>query len=593
MFVMLVVLLAGFAVSDRWLLQNANSRDLARVYRYGRFSRLLLEAWMNDTPPDVAIERLRKLGVDRVDWLPPNAAPQGKSPRLLVPGSSFEAWEPVKDHSGATLGYVRITQLQGTSHLMLGAVRWFTAFTVLGYAAVLIAVWLGINHTISKRLGSLARQLGGNMDAIASEPLEAVESAVDKKISDLQGQLAQAQLMLERHSEGACLCTTDGHILEATPSFCRMLGRTHDELVGTNRLDLVPGTERTDALENLKRLGRRTPESTTVHRITLPQGATRWIRCRDTAVFGHGDTVEEVLSFALDITHEKQLADEIAAMRGAFDQTQSLGATGSLTWDLTRDEMRWTAETFHLLALDPSSAHPCLDKLLDTVVTTDRGPLRQLLQNAKATGTAFEYEFRVLLPDGSLRFLQSRAEVRTDPHTKLLDQLTCTLRDVTALRDAETATRRSLHFREAIEQSLGCGIVVMDPEGRILSVNLPFCTMTGYQENVLVGLKPPFPFWPDDEKPAISNAFNLMLEGKAPREGFQFSFVRKNGTRFDVLINVAPLMHGKNRQLGWLATLTDISEMQATRRALLETNQRLAAALERCSSNRPEKSGSP
>ena len=50
------------------------------------------------------------------------------------------------------------------------------------------------------------------------------------------------------------------------------------------------------------------------------------------------------------------------------------------------------------------------------------------------------------------------AEVLADPKTKLLNHLTCTLRDITALRDAEAATKRELRFREAIETSLAAGI---------------------------------------------------------------------------------------------------------------------------------------
>jgi PAS domain S-box-containing protein len=257
---------------------------------------------------------------------------------------------------------------------------------------------------------------------------------------------------------------------------------------------------------------------------------------------------------------------------------QSLALTGSFTWDLTRDRMRWTDETFRLLSLDPANTLPSLERLLDCVVEEDRGGLQLLFENARDTGHPFSQEFRILRPDGSHHVLQSRAEVLTDPRTKLLDQLTCTLRDITALREAESATRRELRFRLAIEQSLAAGVVVGDDEGRILSVNPAFCEMTGWNEQELLRLEPPYPYWPKEELPAIEKAFALALAGQTPPGGFELRFCRRDGTRFDVLVNVAPLLEGRDQRLGWLGTVTDISAIQETRRELLATNERLQIA---------------
>jgi PAS domain S-box-containing protein len=261
----------------------------------------------------------------------------------------------------------------------------------------------------------------------------------------------------------------------------------------------------------------------------------------------------------------------------AFDQMQSLAETGSLTWDLAADVMEWTPETRRLLGVD-ASAPASLDGLLAVVAPDEMETVRRLFLEAKERGRDFQHEFRAVLPDGSLRSLQSRAEVLADSKTKILNHLTCTLRDITALRDAEAATKRELRFREAIEQSLTAGIVVSDDTGRNLLVNPAFCAMTGWSREELVGITAPYPYWPEEDTPAITKAFEMAITGQTPRDGFELRFRRKDGTRFDVLIKVAPLLESEDRRIGWLGAVTDISAIQQTRRELQATNERLRIA---------------
>jgi PAS domain S-box-containing protein len=224
------------------------------------------------------------------------------------------------------------------------------------------------------------------------------------------------------------------------------------------------------------------------------------------------------------------------------------------------------------------SAPASLEGLLAVVAPDDLQTVRELFREAKERGRNFQHEFRAMLPDGSLRVLQSRAEVLADPKTKLLNHLTCTLRDITALRDAEAATKRELRFREAIETSLAAGVIVSDEKGRKMFVNPAFCEMTGWSKDELVGVFTPYPYWPEEEMPKIVSTFEGALRGEAPREGYKLRFRRKDGTRFDALVKVAPLLDNNDHRLGWLAAVTDISSIQQTQRELQATNERLRIA---------------
>ena len=574
-----------------WLAQSivlpqARERDLNRIRLYTELAKHLFEAdAVAGVGTEQTLEKIRKLGLTNTEVLPLENTPTEKSPRFILPSSQVEAWQIFRDPDGQAAGVVRITRWSDTSRWALGILRMAAAILVVGGMLVLTATilltYLPIILSL-QRIADLTRSKFGlpptNDRRATPNPLQDLELALKTAADKVSREDEQRQQLLDGHSEMACLGTSDGTLCEVNAAYCRLFGKTRDELVGTNYLDLIPPTDRTDAVNSLRKLSRRNPVHIVEHRAILPDGSMRWIRWTDTAVFGDDDTVNNVLSFGVDITAEKNLAERIGALQSAFGQMQSLAQTGSLRWDFTRDRMEWTDETWRLLGLDKNTSPPSLDNLLALVTANDRESLRELFRKARDNGDPFEHEFRCVLPDGSRRTLQSRAEVRADPQTKILDQLTCTLRDITALRDAEATTKRELRFREAVEQSLASGIVASDDEGRIFSVNPAFCAKTGWTEQELLGLVAPYPYWPEEEIPAIRRAFDTTLGGRTPEEGYQLRFCRKDGTRFDVLIKVAPLLDDHDRRLGWLGAVTDITAIQQIRRELTVTNERLQTA---------------
>ena len=575
-------LLASLFLAQRYFLETARRWDLDRVERYVRLCRDKLEAESRTAPDAEGLRDLQEIGLF-LEVFPPDTVVPSPNPRYVPALQSAEAWDRVRGPDGGTLAVIRVGRYDSTSRLMLQAVR---AYTLAGAAAGVLLlgfVWIAFRRTWLREIARLtgetaAGRYGFPAPAGSPEPLAALRSAVEHALAVRDREADRRQRLLDGHHEAACTGTTDGILREVNAAYCRLFRKTREELVGTSYLDLIPPPDRSDALHALRRLSRQHPVNVIEHRVVLPDGAIRWMRWRDEAVFDEADKVSEVLSFGTDITAEKEMEIRWARLRRAFDQMQSLARTGSLTWNLTEDRMEWTDETYRLLGFPRETSAPTLDRLLEAVHPRDRDALRRLFERARDDGNPFEHEFGVALPDGSARVLQSRAEVRADPRTKLLDQLTCTLRDITALRDAEAATQRELRLREAIEQSLAAGIVVSDENGRNLLVNPAFCAMTGWPAEELVGRTPPYPYWPEEEIPAINKAFALAISGQTPPQGFELKFCRKDGLRFDVLVKVAPLLDSRDVQLGWLGAVTDISAIQKTRRELQTTNERLRIA---------------
>lgn len=125
---------------------------------------------------------------------------------------------------------------------------------------------------------------------------------------------------------------------------------------------------------------------------------------------------------------------------------------------------------------------------------------------------------------------------------------------------AEEALRAEHAFRAAMEDSLTVGMRARDLDGRVIYVNPAFCRMTGFTAEELVGAAPPMPYWAPEQMEQTYAMHQTVLAGAAPQDGFEITFMRKNGERFQALVYEAKLIDGKGKHTGWMASVLDITE---------------------------------
>uniref|UniRef100_Q47BE4 histidine kinase n=1 Tax=Dechloromonas aromatica (strain RCB) TaxID=159087 RepID=Q47BE4_DECAR len=144
----------------------------------------------------------------------------------------------------------------------------------------------------------------------------------------------------------------------------------------------------------------------------------------------------------------------------------------------------------------------------------------------------------------------------------------------------EEELRAAYAFRQAMSESLITGLRAIDLEGRITFVNAAFCRMTGFDESELVGIKPPYPYWPPEEFNRLQHNIDTALAGKAPASGFEMRIMRKNGDRFDVRLYFSPLIGTDGQQMGWMASMNDITEPKRVRVELERAHERFVTVID-------------
>jgi two-component system sensor histidine kinase DctS len=144
---------------------------------------------------------------------------------------------------------------------------------------------------------------------------------------------------------------------------------------------------------------------------------------------------------------------------------------------------------------------------------------------------------------------------------------------------AENDLAEALAFRKAMEDSLVTGLRARDLQGRITYVNPAFCQMVGFSVEELLGHGVPAPYWPPELADEYNQRQAIRLAGQhaPPREGFESVFMRKDGSRFPVLIIEAPLINAHGVQTGWMSAFLDVSEQRRVEELSRASQDRLQA----------------
>ena len=146
--------------------------------------------------------------------------------------------------------------------------------------------------------------------------------------------------------------------------------------------------------------------------------------------------------------------------------------------------------------------------------------------------------------------------------------------------EAEAALVAETGFRRAMENSMSTGMRVLDLEGRIAYVNPAFCRMIGWNEADLIGRMPPFPYWVPGRYDSHLQTLQNVLSGKTPSSGLELEAQRRDGSRFTARMYVSPLREPNGTQIGWMTSMTDITEPKRIREALTAAHERFMTVLE-------------
>jgi PAS domain S-box-containing protein len=138
-------------------------------------------------------------------------------------------------------------------------------------------------------------------------------------------------------------------------------------------------------------------------RAQIASGVMKHIQVRAHRMAGQDDRLEYVGAIQ-DVT-ERRLSEEALRRSSAFlAEAQRISATGSFSWRVATGEITWSEQVYRMFEYDPAMAIS-LERIGARVHPEDRPLLDDMVESARRGVPDFEFEHRLLLPDGSIKHL--------------------------------------------------------------------------------------------------------------------------------------------------------------------------------------------
>jgi signal transduction histidine kinase len=139
-----------------------------------------------------------------------------------------------------------------------------------------------------------------------------------------------------------------------------------------------------------------------------------------------------------DIEELKQTETRLRRSEAYLTEAQRLSLTGSFGWIPSTGEIHWSEESFRIFQYDPS-VKPTVKLALQRVHPDDHAFVREAIDEASRGETNFDLTHRLLMPDGSVKYVHVRSRAVRDADGNL--EVVGAITDITAAKQAEEALR--------------------------------------------------------------------------------------------------------------------------------------------------------
>lgn len=304
-------------------------------------------------------------------------------------------------------------------------------------------------------------------------------------------------------------------------------------------------------------------------RIVQKDGTEFWAHLTETSVRDDDGGVMFIMALS-DITERKQSEDALRRANERLDLAKSVSDAGIWDWDIASGRIEWSPELFWLFGIDPEKDTAGFDSWRAALHPEDRQAATERIESAMREGSILDSEYRVLLRDGTIRWINARGRTVYDRKGKPVRMLGICM-NVTSRRFTEETLRYSEdRYRSLVE--LSPDAVFVNRNNRIVFVNQAAVHLFGASSaDELVG-KDPFDLRLPEYHPTFRARNERCLDGKRTPliEG---QILRLDGSNVDVEEAAARFETVEGAAIQVI--LRDITERKKGEEKLRELTQRL------------------
>ncbi|MDH5518265.1 MAG: PAS domain-containing protein [Gammaproteobacteria bacterium] len=217
-----------------------------------------------------------------------------------------------------------------------------------------------------------------------------------------------------------------------------------------------------------------------------------------------------------------------------FAKAQEIAHIGSWDWDITSGGLAWSDEIYRIFGLKPQEFGATYEAFLNSVHPEDQRMVVDAVNEAvENEHKSYFVEHRVAHPDGVIRDVQEQGKVYRDDNGNPL-RMIGTVLDVTERKIIEQALTDERNFINAVLDSAGALVLVLDREGKIVRFNNACEILSGYSFDEIKNKFPWDTVLPRQDAPRIyQDAFKSLLDNPVKEVVFYTNYwVDKTGVEY-------------------------------------------------------------
>jgi PAS domain S-box-containing protein len=241
--------------------------------------------------------------------------------------------------------------------------------------------------------------------------LYVVDISAEKEAAAVTARLAS---IVESSGDAIISKNLDGIVTTWNKGAERIFGYTEAEMTGQPIAKLAPPDrvgEITKILERI-RCGERVE---TLETVRLTKGGRLVdISLTVSPIYDAGGRIVGASKIARDITEHKTADRALRNSEARLGMALDVGAMGVWEWDIPERKMTWSPQLEAIHGLQPGSFAGTLEDVDSDMHPGDRGRVRQEIRRAFDTRTDYKAEYRIILPNGNVAWLEARGRVLLD-----------------------------------------------------------------------------------------------------------------------------------------------------------------------------------
>lgn len=230
--------------------------------------------------------------------------------------------------------------------------------------------------------------------------------------------------------------TLDGIIRTWNKSAQNIFGYTAKEAIGKHITLLIPPelrTEEANIISTIKKGGHIDHFETT--RVTK-SGRRIVVSLSISPIKDHEGNIMGASKIARDITQKKKYEEVIARSQERLQLAIDAGRIGIWDWDIVNNKILWTDRVYEIHGVRKGSAIGELERYSQHHHPEDAARVKTAIEQALKGTKPYKEEFRIITPQGKVRWVETRANVIRDQDGKPIRMLGATT-DITERKNLE------------------------------------------------------------------------------------------------------------------------------------------------------------